>query len=289
MSSQYLERAALSSEARALAGRSGGGRGATPRRRSLWIRDAPRALLEDLIARPSRRECRSRRVVARRPSSESALESIAAASPGSGVSQAQLSSRASSTKRSRRPSSQAMAATSIRWRRAVFVRTRPTLRRGLRFRRAGNRDRGGVVSVDIHGARETVAGGRRGETSTLLDDQASGIDRGLLSDAGSHPCFPGHRALSSRQALRTALSARCRIRLHFIPAYCPHLNPIERLCGRGGRMSRTLYGHCQFADTALGFCERFPQLEAIRYASIRNPGRGMNLALMHRSATPGGV
>ncbi|MGZ9091617.1 MAG: transposase [Rhodoplanes sp.] len=23
----------------------------------------------------------------------------------------------------------------------------------------------------------------------------------------------------------------CRIRLHFIPAYCPHLNPIERLWG----------------------------------------------------------
>ena len=22
-----------------------------------------------------------------------------------------------------------------------------------------------------------------------------------------------------------------RIRLHFVPAYCPHLNPIERLCG----------------------------------------------------------
>ena len=23
----------------------------------------------------------------------------------------------------------------------------------------------------------------------------------------------------------------CRIKLHFIPSYCPHLNPIERLCG----------------------------------------------------------
>jgi len=23
----------------------------------------------------------------------------------------------------------------------------------------------------------------------------------------------------------------CRIRLHFVPAYCPHLNPIERLWG----------------------------------------------------------
>jgi transposase len=23
----------------------------------------------------------------------------------------------------------------------------------------------------------------------------------------------------------------CRIKLHFVPVYCPHLNPIERLCG----------------------------------------------------------
>lgn len=34
------------------------------------------------------------------------------------------------------------------------------------------------------------------------------------------------------RALRDFLdSADCRIRLHFLPAYCPHLNPIERLWG----------------------------------------------------------
>ncbi len=38
----------------------------------------------------------------------------------------------------------------------------------------------------------------------------------------------------------------------------------------------TTYGHCQaLADTA-----RAAQIEAIRYASIRDPGRGMNLALL---------
>ena len=31
----------------------------------------------------------------------------------------------------------------------------------------------------------------------------------------------------------------CRIKLHFIPAYCPHLNPIERLWGVMHNMSRT--------------------------------------------------
>jgi hypothetical protein len=25
--------------------------------------------------------------------------------------------------------------------------------------------------------------------------------------------------------------AGCRIKLHFVPAYCPHLHPIERLWG----------------------------------------------------------
>lgn len=38
----------------------------------------------------------------------------------------------------------------------------------------------------------------------------------------------------------------------------------------------TTYGHCQaLADTA-----RAAQIEAIRYASVRDPGRGMNLALL---------
>ena len=47
-----------------------------------------------------------------------------------------------------------------------------------------------------------------------------------------------------------------RIKLHFIPAYCPHLNPIERL---GGVMHRNIthnktYATCtQFADATLEF------------------------------------
>ena len=47
-----------------------------------------------------------------------------------------------------------------------------------------------------------------------------------------------------------------RIKLHFVPAYCPHLNPIERL---GGVMHKHLthnktYFTCkEFADTTLEF------------------------------------
>jgi len=48
----------------------------------------------------------------------------------------------------------------------------------------------------------------------------------------------------------------CRIRLHFIPPYCPHLNPIERLWGLMHKhvTHNKCYATCaQFADAALGF------------------------------------
>src|ERR1700730_5985178 len=48
----------------------------------------------------------------------------------------------------------------------------------------------------------------------------------------------------------------CRIRLHFIPSYCPHLNPIERLWGLMHRnvTHNKCYATCaQFADATLGF------------------------------------
>ena len=48
----------------------------------------------------------------------------------------------------------------------------------------------------------------------------------------------------------------CRIKLHFIPAYCPHLNPIERLWGLMHKhvTHNKCYATCpQFAAAALGF------------------------------------
>ncbi|MFZ0508073.1 MAG: IS630 family transposase [Methylocella sp.] len=47
-----------------------------------------------------------------------------------------------------------------------------------------------------------------------------------------------------------------RIKLHFIPPYCPHLNPIERLWGLMHRhvTHNKCYATCgQFADTTLDF------------------------------------
>jgi transposase len=50
-----------------------------------------------------------------------------------------------------------------------------------------------------------------------------------------------------------------RIKLHFIPTYCPHLNPIERLWGVMHKhvTHNKCYATCaQFADATLGFlCE----------------------------------
>jgi transposase len=48
----------------------------------------------------------------------------------------------------------------------------------------------------------------------------------------------------------------CRIKLHFIPAYCPHLNPIERLWGvmhRNVTHNRTYATCAQFAAATLAF------------------------------------
>jgi transposase len=48
----------------------------------------------------------------------------------------------------------------------------------------------------------------------------------------------------------------CRIRLHFIPSYCPHLNPIERLWGLMHRnvTHNKCYETCtQFAEATLSF------------------------------------
>jgi transposase len=48
----------------------------------------------------------------------------------------------------------------------------------------------------------------------------------------------------------------CRIKLHFVPPYCPHLNPIERLWGamhRNVTHNKTYATGAQFADAALGF------------------------------------
>jgi transposase len=62
----------------------------------------------------------------------------------------------------------------------------------------------------------------------------------------------------------------CRIALHFLPTYCPHLNPIERLWGvmHKNVTHNKCYETCaQFADATLDFLrDRVPK----RWAGFRD-------------------
>ena len=64
-----------------------------------------------------------------------------------------------------------------------------------------------------------------------------------------------------------------RIKLHFIPTYCPHLNPIERLWGLMHRnvTHNKCYATCaQFADATLSFLRE------------KVPGIGRTFVIGHR-------
>jgi len=47
----------------------------------------------------------------------------------------------------------------------------------------------------------------------------------------------------------------CRITLHFIPAYCPHLNPIERLWGLMHRHTTHNKCYASFKDFSIAMLE----------------------------------
>ena len=72
----------------------------------------------------------------------------------------------------------------------------------------------------------------------------------------------------------------CRIELHFIPPYCPHLNPIERLWGLMHRnvTHNKCYATCaQFADATLSFLrEKVPRNWADLCDSVTDNFRVIN-------------
>lgn len=96
--------------------------------------------------------------------------------------------------------------------------------------------------LNIHGAIDLETG------QTIMKDVLSvdalsvpRLDRGILLLSAIEAMYPGTRfihvfldnARYHHAKLVQAWLARpdCRIRLHFVPTYCPHLNPIERLWG----------------------------------------------------------
>jgi transposase len=90
--------------------------------------------------------------------------------------------------------------------------------------------------LNIHGALDLESG----QTQMLLVDRVDAESTIALLGAVERQ-FPDRRRIHvfadnarchHAKAVRDWLARReCRVKLHFIPPYCPHLNPIERLWG----------------------------------------------------------
>jgi len=119
----------------------------------------------------------------------------------------------------------------------------------------------GRQRINIHGALDLVTGRTRMIEVEKVD--AASTIRLLESIEAFYPMlalihvFLDNARYHHAKLVRDWLSRpECRIRLHFIPAYCPHLNPIERLWGVMHKhiTHNKCYATCaQFADATLDF------------------------------------
>src|SRR5215204_6564181 len=126
----------------------------------------------------------------------------------------------------------------------------------------------GRQRINIHGAIDLQTGQTR-MLEVITIDAASTI-RLLKSIEALYPMlalvhvFLDNARYHHAKLVREWLARPgCRIKLHFIPPYCPHLNPIERLWGLMHRnvTHNKCYATCaQFADATLGFLrEKVPR------------------------------
>ena len=126
----------------------------------------------------------------------------------------------------------------------------------------------GRQRINIHGAIDLESGQTR-MIEALTVDAASTI-RLLESIEALYPLLAlihvfldNARYHHARLVQEWLARPSCRIKLHFIPAYCPHLNPIERLWGvmhRNITHNKTYATCAQFADAALDFLrEKVPR------------------------------
>jgi transposase len=119
----------------------------------------------------------------------------------------------------------------------------------------------GRERINIHGAIELATGQTR-MIEVITVDAVSTI-RLLESIEALYPLLAlihvfldNARYHHARLVQEWLARPGCRIKLHFIPSYCPHLNPIERLWGLMHRniTHNKCYATCaQFANAALGF------------------------------------
>ena len=133
----------------------------------------------------------------------------------------------------------------------------------------------GRQRINIHGAIDLETGKTR-MIEALTIDAASTI-RLLESIEAMYPMlalihvFLDNARYHHAKLVRAWLERPgCRIRLHFIPPYCPHLNPIERLWGVMHKhvTHNKCYETCaQFADETLEFLrEKVPR----KWANFRD-------------------
>jgi len=119
----------------------------------------------------------------------------------------------------------------------------------------------GRERINIHGAIELATGQTRmievvtvnaGSTIRLLES----IEALFPLLAYIHVFLDNARYHHAKVVQEWLARPGCRIKLHFIPSYCPHLNPIERLWGLMHRnvTHNKCYATCrQFANATLGF------------------------------------
>ena len=119
----------------------------------------------------------------------------------------------------------------------------------------------GRERINIHGAIDLETGQTRMIEVRTVDAISTirlleSIEMAWPSLAFIHVYLDNARYHHAKLVREWLARPGCRIKLHFIPAYCPHLNPIERLWGVMHRnvTHNKCYGTCaQFADATLDF------------------------------------
>ena len=119
----------------------------------------------------------------------------------------------------------------------------------------------GRQRINIHGAVDLQTGQTRMIEVVTVDDEST--IRLLASIEALYPMLvlihvflDNARYHHAKLVQEWLAQPGRRIKLHFIPAYCPHLNPIERLWGvthRHVTHNKSYATFVQFADATLGF------------------------------------
>lgn len=119
----------------------------------------------------------------------------------------------------------------------------------------------GRQRLNIHGALDLESGNTQMIDVETIDAHStiallSALENRYKDKAKIHVFLDNARYHHARTVQEWLSRPDCRIKLHFLPAYCPHLNPIERLWGLTHKHvthNRCYRTFSQFATTFLTF------------------------------------